>query len=273
MILHNMVHYSLSMEDYLSHPAIGSSTLKNIMLTPADYKAALEQQSKDTKSTVLGTAIHSLILEPIKFQQSYALQPEDWGPRNQGNGKKMWDAFKKFNEGKICIDFEDAQLLKRIAKAASDHEGLRKILEEAHVEVTAFAEIDGIECKARVDILCEDRIFDLKSDRENLDDENLFKIVFNRGYHFQGAHHTSVISRLEPYTNVKNFGWVFVSTSSPHPHIRIVTAPQELVEWSRRDHAYALRTLKQCMETDKWTGYPTSINELQIPEWARKVYA
>jgi PDDEXK-like domain of unknown function (DUF3799) len=268
-----MIHFDLPMTEYLAHSAVGSSTLKNIMMTPADYKAALDQKSEDTKSTILGTAIHALLLEPALFHKNYALQPEDWGSRANGTvGGKKWKEFKEYNKGKIHIDYEDAVFLQRLSKVANLHPELDKILDRANVEVSAFTEVDGIALKARTDILCEDCTWDVKSCRESLDDENLFKIVFNNGYHFQGAHHTLCFNTHEQFQKVQSFGWIFISTSTPYPHIRTVKAPEILVKWARQDHSYALKKLKQCLENDRWEGYPTSITELQIPDWARKMY-
>lgn len=267
------VHFNMKMSDYLAAPQIGSSTLKHIMQTPADFKAALEQKFSDTRATILGTAVHCLLLEPHLFESQYALQPEEWGPKNVGEGRKKWDAFKKENQGKIILDYETALFLNRLKKAANEHPMVSKIAKDAKFEVTAFAKIQGVDLKARIDILCHNCIWDLKTVGENIDDENLFKIVFSNGYHFQGAHHTAVISAHDEYKNVQSYGWIFVSTTTPAPHIRIVKAPKELISWSQADHKYALNKLKQCLQSNLWEGYPAEISELTIPEWARKIYA
>lgn len=268
-----MISFDMTMREYLAHSAIGSSTLKNIMSTPADYKAALEQRNQDTPATILGTAIHCLLLEPHLFESTYALQPENWGSRANGTpGGKKWKEFKTFHQGKICMDFEDAELLQRISKAAKNHPALDRILQQAKFEVTAITEVNGIQLKAKTDILCPGHTWDVKMTRDSLDDESMFKTVFGNGYHFQGAHHTFCFNQHEEYKDVQSYGWIFISNSTPAAHIRVVRAPKTLIEWSRRDHSYALSKLKQCMETNTWEGYSNAVSELTIPEWARKMY-
>lgn len=266
-----MIHYDLPMEEYLAHPAIGSSTLKNIMLTAADYKAALERKNDDTKSTSLGTAVHSVILEPEKFLSEYALQPEDWGPKNVGEGRKKWDAFKKENQGKTVIGFDDAQFLARVQLACSQNPFLKVHRINGKPECTGFTQYsEKIGLKARADLLGKDIIWDVKTTSESVDDDNLFKLVFNSGYHFQAAHHMHVFNALE--AQIKSFGWIFISTKTPAVHIRMVQAPEILLKWARNDHQYALNKLEKCLETNDWSGYPQQIHELEIPEWARKMY-
>lgn len=266
-----MISYDMPMSDYLAHQAIGSSTLKNIMLTPADYKAALEQKSNETKATTLGTAVHTLILEPHKFDAQYALQPQDWGPRNVGMGKKNWDAFKKENQGKIVISFEEAWYLRRLARAAAANSHLIKIREESRAEVTGFINYNSqIQLKARSDLFGSITLWDLKTTSESMDDDNLFKIVFNYGYHFQAAHHMLVFKTLG--IPIFSFGWIFVSTKTPACHIRLVKAPAQLLEWGKKDHTFALNRLEECLNSNTWEGYPSAISTLTIPEWTKKIY-
>jgi hypothetical protein len=267
-----MIHYDMAMEDYLASPAIGSSTLKNIMLTPADYKAARERKNEDTRATALGTAVHTVILEPDTFYDRYALQPEEWGPKNQGEGRKKWDAFKRENEDKIVITYDDAIFLKRVEESAKNHHMLQKQLKTGRTEATAFMKYSSIlDLKARADLLCPNIIWDVKTTSESLDDDSLFKIVFNNGYHFQAVHHTKVLNAQEN-VDIKEFGWIFVSTKTPAVHIRMAKAPQELLKWARQDHDYALAKLEKCLESNEWSGYPTQIHELAIPDWVRKMY-
>lgn len=267
-----MINYNLSMDEYLGHPAIGSSTLKNIMLSPADYKAAREQKKNDTKSTTLGTAVHCVILEPEKFKETYALQPEDWGPKNKGDGRKKWDAFKKENEGKNVITFDDANYLKRVLFSAEKHRSLKEALKVGKPEATGIIRYnERIELKARADLLCPGIIWDIKSSSEDIDDGNLFKIVFNGGYHFQAAHHKMVMAEALG-ESIDSFGWIFISTKTPAVHIRMVRAPKKLLQWSSSDHSYALNKLNSCLISNEWPGYADTIHEMQPPEWGEKLY-
>jgi hypothetical protein len=118
----------------------------------------------------LGSAIHLGYLEPELFGTTYALQPEDFGPRNKGEGKKKWDAFKAANVGKEIFSHEEAQV---IWGCVSSLNHIRPELPDAEVEVSAFAEVDGIPLKARADIDDGEYLWDVKTTIESVDHENL----------------------------------------------------------------------------------------------------
>lgn len=266
-----MIIYDLPMEQYLAHPAIGSSQLKHMLLTPADYKAALEQRSNETKATVLGTAVHAAILEPDTFDDRYALQPEDWGPRNVGSGKKRWDEFKAENSDKLVVGYEDACYLRRVQEATKNHSGLREYLASGRAEVTGFSRYNElIELKARADLLSQGMLWDVKTTSESIDDENIARIIFASRYHFQVAHHLRVFN--DHGLELSGAGWIFISTKTPAIHIRLVQALPDLLTWARRDHDYALEKLDICMQCDSWPGYHEGVQDIVIPEWARRRY-
>lgn len=274
------IHFDMSMDQYLAHPGESSSGLKHILFTPADYRAAKDSgQSDETKFTILGEAIHTAILEPDYMFDRFAFQPADWGPKNKKPASTLWRNFKIENSDKKIIDFKDAQLIHRIHKAASYCEPLGEYLEHGRAEVTAFTKIQmgklELQLKARTDLLYDPghtlELLDVKSTSEAIDDDSIFKTIFNNGYHFQAAHHAKVIE-AELGRKIENVRWVFVTTQSKAIHIRIVLCPAELLAWGRRDHAFALERLAECIYKDEWPGYPAEVNDLRIPDWVRRIY-
>ena len=268
-----MIDYKMTMTDYLKHPAIGSSMLKNILMSPADYKAALTQKNVDTSSTTLGTMIHSAVLEPIEFIKDYLLQPEDWGPKNKGEGHKRWKGFKDECKAvnKIPVTFEDAQYLKRVFNACNNHTNLKDILKDGKSEVTAFAEFGENEFKARCDLLTKDNwIWDLKTTSKPIDDENLAKTIYHMGYHFQAVHHSEVFKKAG--VDIQGWGWIFVSTATPAIHIVMRTASEALLKAGKTDWDYAKDRLNNCTKFDKWETHTDEVSEIGLPGYALKDY-
>lgn len=270
-----MIQHDLPMEKYLAHPSLSSSQIKQILTTPADFKAALEQKNQETKFTQLGTAIHTLILEPDEFDKRYVLQPEYWGNRatleKNGGGKGRWDELKKENPGKVAMTFEDAELLKRIHKVAKSHKRLQELLAVGKSEVTAFSNVNGLELKARTDLKIPLGMADVKTCSENLSDENIFSVIFKFGYHFQMAHHMACFIKAAK-EEIFDYYWIFVSTQSPAIHIRVVECPEDLMRWGHRDHEIACNRISECRAKDEWPGYPPELKNMIIPEWARRNY-
>ncbi len=282
-----MIHLSLPMEDYLASPAIGSSLLRKILESPAEFRAAQRKRFNDTKATLLGTAVHSMILEPDDFYKCYALQPEDWGARNKGDGYKKWSEFKAEAEhdGKTAVTWEDAELIRDISRAAHKITEITEQLVFGSTEVTAFATVHGIPLKARTDLLGTrldanqtPSLWDLKTTSEDItDDKKLFGLITKYGYHFQAAHHMRVYNEavnttIARHECVDDFGWIFVSTNKAAPVIRMVQAPDKLLEWAGWDFDRACSRYHECTEMGRWPNVPHIVAELPIPDWAYLKY-
>lgn len=260
-----------SMKEYLADPGISSSLLKNILRSPADFKAAQLQQSDETKATIMGTAVHCLLLEPAKFAAMYALQPADWGPKNVGDGKRQWDLFKKLNVGRICLGFDETMLLQRISQAAAEHPPFLA-LQRQYVENAFFYE-DPIygRLKIKPDILTKDGwVVDVKTTSKDIDDESLAKTIFFMCYHFQAAHYVYVLKKLG--FDIKGFIWAFVSMDSPAIHIVMRKASPELIAAGNTDHSHALELLKYCREHNEWPGLDHSVKSISLPTFAERIY-
>lgn len=263
----------LSMEDYLSHPGIGSSSLKHILSSPADYQANLQLASEETKSLTLGTCVHTLILEPEDFDKRYALQPEDWGKLNENPGKKNWADFKKEHIGKNHVTWKERIWLDKLKESVKSNKLLQSILDGATTEATCFCDYNDITLKARPDCITKDGwIFDLKTSSKDLDDKTISNTIFNYGYHFQAAHHSYVA--IQAGVDFQGWGWIFVDTSSPFPHIVIKKASKKLFEAGQSDHKYALDLLAECTKNNKWPSYDAygGIDEINLPKWAENEY-
>lgn len=264
------------MKYYLADSGISSSLLKNILISPADFLQARKQDNAATRSTVLGTAIHTWLLEPEKFYSTYACQTENWGPRNIGDGAKRWKAFKKENEGKIFLGFEENKILNQLNQVSSQHKPYNELMfgnSRPTIEQSMFYE-DPVygRLKCRPDIFTQDGwIWDIKSTSKDVDDESLSRTIFNFTYHFQAAHYIYVMTKLGH--DIKGFGWIFVSTETPIPHLIMRTARKELLEAGKIDHRHALNLYKHCLEVHEWPGPDTSVKDIGLPKYAERIYS
>lgn len=261
----------LSMADYLAHPAVSSSRLKVLLSSPKDFQAYLAAKREDTPATSLGTAIHMIALEPEKFHTTYAIQIEDWGPKNQGEGYKKWKEFKAKNAGKICLDYEDSCLIRRVVTELTSNRAWNAITAAGRPEVSAFSEYKGIHLKARVDWLTDDgMIWDIKTTSKGLSDRDLERLIFQSGYHFQAAFHSLV---FKAHTPITGFGWIFISTGTPAVHVVTRRASAKVLEAGDYDVTYALDLLQKCKESDSWWGQSDDeIKEINLPEFAQNYY-
>lgn len=267
-----MIKETEPMQEYLDNPAISSSKLKLMLQSPKDFKYGASK--KETASQTKGTLWHTFMLERELYLKNHAIQPEDWGALNKNPGKKKWDEFKKQakEDGKTPVKFDEAGELLALEREMEYHKALKKILGDFKAEVSFYGKFDDIELKSREDVWCEDSgaVWDVKTTSKNMDDESLEKVIFDNGYHFAAAHHMLVMD-LAGY-KPKSWGWIFVSTNTPCPHIVIKKASKELLEAGKQDWSYAFNMLKECMKKDSWPGYSDTIEEIGLPEWIERKY-
>lgn len=247
------INFNQPMKDYLNHPAIGSSHLKQILYSPRDFKMYKSRGNKDTPQTILGEASHCILTEFHLFNDLFAVQPEYWGPKNSNPGKAKWDAFKKENLGKKCLGWEDKKYLDDLMIARKEHKGLCEIFDEigGNPEVTAYTDyVNGIQLKARTDWLGNDGIlWDIKTSSKGVSDSQIHRTILDMGYHFQAAHHMRVIG---DHANVVWYGWIFVDTDSPSVNIVTRLASKSLLDTGERDLDSALDKLDRCLDLDEW---------------------
>jgi hypothetical protein len=261
---------------YFADPGINASLLKNILASPADFLAASKADSKDTRSTIFGTAVHCYLLEPYKFAEQYALQPENWGPRSNGTpGGKKWTEFKKTNKGKICLGYEEKDLLCNLISVKLSHQPFMRLMQGNPIieQPYYYDDLRYGRLKCCPDILTQDKkfIWDLKTTCKRIDDESLSNTIFFETYHFQAAHYIYVLSKLG--FDIQGFGWIFVSTDTPAVHIVMRTANKQMIEAGKKDHMHALHLLKNCRERNNWPGFDTSIKEIGLPAFAERIYS
>lgn len=262
------------MREYLSNPAIGSSQLKTIMSSPRDFLFSQKAKKKETSAQTKGSLWHSYILERDLYHEEHIIQPEDWGSLVENPGRKKWNEFKEKAKklGKIPVKYKDASDLLLLDEVIDSHEELKNILATHKAEASFYGECDGINLKSREDLWNPElgMVWDVKTTSKDLDEDTLAKVIFDNGYHFSAAHHMKVMD-LAGYP-CTGWGWIFVSTSTPCPHIIIKKASKELLEYGLQDWKYAFSMLKECTEKNSWPGFDEEISEIGLPDWVERKY-
>lgn len=249
--------------DYHAHPAIGSSLLRTILRTPADFLWASQNPAPSTPGLAIGSAVHAAYLTPMLFNSQFALQPEDWGSRNVGEGRKRWEAFKAEHAGKTVLGWDDAQVVRGCVAALQKAFPLDPAWE---TELSGFAKFEGGYFKGRADIDDGKTLWDVKTTTEDVDEETLSRVVGKYGYHFQAAQYLEIWAHLDQYRPA--FGIVWVNKNPPH-HARVTLLSGEYLDEGKDDFDYALKLHRQCTTAKHWPGYPPHAVTLTRPGWMK----
>lgn len=245
---------------YHAHPALGSSRLRELLKSPAHFRANLR---RETEALQLGSLVHTLVLEPHTFPERYLVVPKIDGRTKEGKAAKAALA----DDPRIAVDGETMAEASACATSIMSHRVYQQI-RDAQVEHTVFwtdAET-GIECKARFDVLGP-LLVDLKTTRD-ASPKGFQRAIATYGYHIQAAHYMAgaIANGMDP----RGFLFACVETSAPYLAAGYLLGNPTL-EQGERERREALTTYARCLREDRWPGYNDDrIEVIDLPNWAQR---
>jgi hypothetical protein len=158
--------FIMSNSEYHSLDAIGSTSLRYLEESSLHFENR-ELFKMESPSLHLGTAVHTLTLEPEKFKEEFANEPKN-APRNTTIGKAKWADFEENLGDKTPIGEKDLELSERMSL------NLRTIMKDYLAtgikERSFFSTYRGMETKCRPDLMFETPngwiIFDVKTTKD-----------------------------------------------------------------------------------------------------------
>lgn len=276
-------HKDIPNEDYHGSSGVSSTTLKKMLTkTPAHVKHGQSNPMNSTANMNLGTAVHSLVLEPEQFDNDIAVMPD-----YSGKGSvELKREFKEANQGKTIITGEQLKTAEAMAESVKNHAEAMLLLDGAITESSIYwwyhsiDEDDNTEYKqvhkVRPDALGVSHpvCIDLKSCADATED-GFSKAVMNFGYHISAAMYLDGLNQCSEALEamgvfaVKHFMFIVVENTAPY-----VTAVYRLsekdLELGKKLYRRAAFKYKKAKDQD-WPALP-GIRELELPAYASKVW-
>ena len=271
----------MSNTEYHSLDYVSKSHLDEVNKSPFHYWDRYINPDRvvpePTKQMLLGSAMHTMVLEPDLFEKEYLVESANAPKRPtaaQLNAKKpstqtleaiaFWDSFDDKANGKTLISIDDYQRLSIMKKRIFDHPAASTILNMSGVVEQSYQWKDsqtGEICKSRPDFHTDDGtlIVDLKttSDASEL---GFQKSVHNFRYHVQAGFYLRSIKEAEQF--------VFIAVESKPPYlVAVYNASTDMINAGNRVADKNLATLAQCRKSGKWTGYSEEITTLDLPRF------
>ena len=246
---------SMPHEDYLAVKAASKSLLWTIHTkTPLHAVTARER----TGAMDFGVAAHCAVLEPQHFTSRYARGPDD------RRGAKWKDACEAAPAGVEILTARDYDWAETLGEDAAAHTGVQALLKGAQVEVSAFADMHGVKCKARPDAVKPGTLIDLKTTTDASD--SAFRHTCHRfGYHVQEAWYCSVWRAAGGEEALEWPEFVFIVVESKPPFsIRLIKLDPAAVQAGWLIALAALNVYRECLEKNFWPGYGSEISNLSL---------
>lgn len=269
-------------DEYHAAPGYSKSHLDKIAESPADYfhhylapKPAPEEgdeeaeEPKESRALVLGSAIHTAVLEPDLFDASYKILPALNLRTKAGRAER--DAFIAAHPGATVLTVEERKTALDCATAVRRHPVVSKLFARGQAERSYFT-IDGETgelIKCRLDWFNDTAglIVDLKS-TDDASEAGFGKSAANFRYDLQPPWYQDVLR--QEYGEAPPY-WAFVAVEKTPPFkigLYFPTPDQIEVGYrlARRDF---LRILEH-KRTGIWPDFAYEAKPLAIPAWARR---
>ncbi len=228
-------------KEYHSHREyISCSQIKDLLKNP--YLFFHPQPHEDKYVFDIGSMIHTLILEPHRFELEYAVAPKC--DKRTIKGKADWKKFNEENQDKIIIEEADFYNCIELQKSVLAIPDVVKLLRNGVSEKSYFTTLeDGTKVKVRPDRLRDDNIIvDVKSCRDASPDA-FKKDMAKYGYHIQDAYYSDAL-------RAKAFIFLAIEKTAPYMVGIYVLSPADK-ELGRSLYKKALRISKQPEKYDK----------------------
>lgn len=277
----------ISNEDYHASPGESSSSVKQAVKALRLYKAYKDGEItfEETESTLFGTAVHSLVLEPELFEKQYAISPS--GVRRptsaQLTAKKpavktleliaFWEDFDEENYGKIIVDEKTYDNARRVRDAIYTHPEAKELFFAGESELSGYyldqdferGEGTNMLCRYRPDYRADDYILDVKTTLD-ASKEAFMRTIAKYGYHISAAHYLAGDTAIKKTTH-NQFGLIAAEKAPPYM-VAVYWFSEKDLELGRWLRRRALDAIKISRETGEWPGYNNDqAVKTELPAW------
>jgi exodeoxyribonuclease VIII len=262
-------HQGLSSRDYHAIDAASSHRLGLLKKSPLHLKWSISNPTPPSEAMVIGEAIHTAILEPMRFAHEYIKGIKADGRTKEGKAAK--EEFAKRAGLRTVLEPNIYNDIQNISIACQGHSLANALINAAtEVEVSGFFKdpTTGIFCKMRADAMCENQktIFDIKSTQDASPSE-FEKSIFNFGYHRQAAFYIDGANILGK--QIENYAIIAIEKVAPYA-IAVYRLQNEAIELGRSENRGLLNLYAECVKNNNWPGYPEHFTDVGLPAWAKK---
>ncbi len=254
----------ITSDEYHAHPAVGSSSLKHMLRSPAHYHHNLRNRQEPTAAMALGTAIHEAILEPNLFEANAIVMPKFEGKGSQA----LKDQWLMANHGRRVLKGDDYEMIQGILLALKRNSLASQLLDGGAAEESYFWQDPetGIVCKCRPDYLRKGHIIlDVKSTIDASLDGFPTQIARLK-YNFSAAMYLDGVTAV---TGEKYDEFIILAIEKEPPYamgLHLIDAGS--IDAGRMQYKRCLKILKQCREQNSYPSYEEKIFTASLPAWA-----
>jgi hypothetical protein len=257
---------------YHAHPAISKSHLDQINRSPLHYWARYldpnRKLDKPTPAMVIGSAVHTHVLELDQWDARYAVMPDGIDRRTK-MGKAEWHVFETAAQGRTVLKRDEADQVMHIGRAVWGHKAAARLLGSDGKPEATYMWTDkatGLQCKCRPDWIHGDgsTIVDLKT-TEDASPRGFRSSLLKWRYWVQAAWY---LHGVEQATGKRPDRFVFVAVEKKPPHgVGVYCADDAMIQRGMDQARQDLEKLAERKAADHWPSYSDDVEMISLPGW------
>jgi len=267
------IYLDIPMAQYLAWNAVSAGVLRQVRRSPAHARAFIDQpppepKTDDASPTVIGSALHTALIEPGLFPASYV----------RGPGGNWSHKIPRDIKAALQARFPDAVILKpdkfdaiiEARDSLQHHPAIERLLEVAtgrEVSIVWDDQDTGVRCKARPDLVLGglNTIADLKSTID-ASHEGFAREIAKWGYDLKAAFYLDGANAVMG----KFSSFVFIAAEVVPPFACSVFELEPFdIATARLHNRKMLRIWAECTANKDWPAYDPAITYIATPEWRR----
>jgi len=245
---------------YFSRPEISNSDCKLIEKSISHYLN--KDQKEDTSSMGFGRALHSYVLEESNFHQNYIVSPEGMDRRTK-IGKDQYQHL--LDSGREVISASDWREINQLRDNLRAHPMAKNVLNGAQCEGVLTGEFDGVPVRAKIDLLNNGYVIDLKSCQDASASE-FARSIGKYNYYQQAAFYIDLCAQNG--LGATGFLFIAVERGARQHGVACYSLDQPSIDIGRASYKKSLAKYKDYLNNPKqYVGYSDKIENIGAPHW------
>lgn len=269
----NRCEKDLSNEEYHENKFyISRSAIMDFAKSPYTYWAKhlnpFRPKKDSTPQMQMGSAFHTLILEPKLFGECYGVLPPKVLLKDVG--REVYETYKSNTEklersGKIILSNEEMNTLREMENKILSNPQAMQLIGEARIENSFFWQDkhSTLLLKARPDILHDNMIVDIKT-TSDASPRAFQNEMVKYGYHIQFAMIRDAVEAIEG-RRIDNFINIVIETKYPY-NMAIYIIDEFAVDEGHMKYKQICLDMKTALEANSFSDY--GIQTIGLPKWA-----
>jgi len=260
-------------EELKNMPHLRSTYIREFRKSPRHY--FLREDIQETPSMKLGTAFHTALLEPEKYQKNYVEIPsfEKKSKYQTLTIKEQLERWKEENKDSVTISSEDRDKVKMMLASCLDNPIINKIVNNEHalIEKEFYMVKDEICYTGTPDIIIPELnlVIDVKTTTD-ASPNKWSKAIHDREYMIQAALYIDAMNAIFG-KEFNRFIWVVVENKHPYSAMTYFAEPS-LLDLGRNLILNASSDFKNCLLENNWPSYKTGLVPCSLPVYAWSQY-